>query len=294
MAFIIFQRDIIRESFLTVLKVEVLWFVLLLLCYWIILPLTALSYKFISPKPKKVDMTTTVLAHLAGAGPGRIIPGGIGNISITAIHLKKTGLSIEQALGVVITNNVVGLISNGILLTGVLFMRPESTKLITENISSLQLFVVAIIIVAFLVLLQWLLHARGTRKEINKTAKQWRKILLKFMTHPGRVGAVIIIALLISLIHTFMLDLSAYALGIHLSIADALIAVSFGVVIGGVFPTPGGIGGVEAGITAALIVLGLGPAEAASVAVLFRVATYWQPLLPGTLAYLYLREKELL
>jgi undecaprenyl-diphosphatase len=294
MAFIIFQRDIIKESFLTVLKVEVLWFVLLLLCYWIILPLTALSYKCISPKPKKLDMTTTILAHLAGAGPGRIIPGGIGNISITAIHLKKTGLTIEQALGVVITNNVFGLISNALLLMGALFIRPESTRLITANISSQQLFVAALITAGFLVLIQWLLHARSTRREINKTAKQWRVILYKFLTHPSRVVSVLIIALLISLVHTFMLDLSAYALGIHLSIADALIAMSFGVVIGGVFPTPGGIGGVEAGITAALIILGLTPAEAASVAVLFRVATYWQPLLPGTLAYLYLREKKLL
>ena len=294
MAYIIFQRDILQESFATVLKVEVIWFVSLLMLYWVMLPLSALSYKYISPKPKKLRLSTTIIAHLAGAGPGRIIPGGVGNLSITALHLKKTGLSIEQALGVVLTNNVFGLISNATLLIGVLVLRPETTQILTDSISSGQVLIALGVITAFIVLLQWLFHARSTRKELLKTSKQWRKILRQFLGHPKRVIAVLLIAFIISILHTFMLDFSAFALGIHISITDALIAMSFGVVIGSIFPTPGGVGGVEAGITAAFIVLGLSPAEAASIAVLFRVATYWQPLLPGTLAYLYLRERKLL
>ena len=114
------------------------------------------------------------------------------------------------------------------------------------------------------------------------------------MRHPWRVLCVLFIGILIALIHTFMLDLSAFALNTSLSITDALLALSFGIVVGSVFPTPGGVGGVEAGITGALIVLGYDGATAASIAVLFRVATYWQPLIPGTLSYLYLRERKLL
>ena len=294
MAFLIFQRDIIQESFLTVLEVEALFFVLLLGCYWLLLPLTALSFKFISPKPKRLKISTTMLAHLAGSGPGRIIPGGLGNISIGAMHLKKTGLTIEQAIGVVVTNNFFGMLSNILLLIGVVVVRPETFSLLIDSISSEQVDVAAGILVAFIVIAQWAFHARSTRKEVTKAAKQWKKILKQFLGHPKRVFCVMLIGLMIAIIHTFMLDLSAYALGTQLSIADALVALSFGIVIGGILPTPGGIGGVEAGITAALVVLGLNVAEATSIAVLFRVATYWQPLIPGTLAYLYLRERKLL
>ena len=294
MAFIIFQREILQESFLTVLEVEVVWFVLLLSCYWLLLPLTALSYRYISPKPHKIKLGTTVLAHLAGAGPGRIIPGGIGSLSISAIHLKKTGLSIEQAIGVVLTNNIFGLIANALLLVLVLILRPETISIINQGVSSSQIFFVGVLIVLFVVIWQWLLHARGTKKEVAKTYTQWRKILIRFMRHPWRVLCVLFIGILIALIHTFMLDLSAFALNTSLSITDALLALSFGIVVGSVFPTPGGVGGVEAGITGALIVLGYDGATAASIAVLFRVATYWQPLIPGTLSYLYLRERKLL
>ncbi len=294
MAFLIFQRDILKESFLTVLEVEVLWFVLLLSCYWIILPLTAYSYKFISPKPDKIILKTTILAHIAGSGPGRIIPGGIGNLSISALHLKKTGLTIEQSFGVVITNNIFGLIANLLLVLGVILFRPETVSIITKNVSSQHLYIALTIIVTLIVVSQWLLHIKGTKKEISKTVKQSKKIMKQFLSHPSRVVKVLMIGLIIALVHTFMLDLSAFALDVSLSITDALIALSFGVLLGGIIPTPGGIGSVEAGITAALVVLGYDATLAASIAVLFRVATYWQPLIPGTLAYLYLREKRML
>jgi uncharacterized protein (TIRG00374 family) len=138
------------------------------------------------------------------------------------------------------------------------------------------------------------MHARSTKKEVNKAARQWKKIFFNFISHPTRVAAVFAIGVIIAVVHTFMIDLSAFALGVDMGLTDALIALSFGVIVGSIFPTPGGVGGVEAGITAALIVLGYDAAAAASIAVLFRVATYWQPLVPGTLAYMYLRDKKLI
>jgi uncharacterized membrane protein YbhN (UPF0104 family) len=292
--FVINQRDLLQESFLTVLEVEVLWFILLLGLYWFLLPLTAISYRIITPKPKRLKLFNTILAHLAGSGPGRIIPGGIGNLSISALHLKKSGLTIEQSIGVVITNNILGLFSNVVLLIGVLFIRPDTAQALKDNISSQQIFIALGVFTAIVVLIQWLVHARSTKKEINKAALEWKIVFLNFISHPTRVVSVFLIGIIIALIHTFMLDLSGFALGVNIGLMDALIALSFGVIVGSIFPTPGGIGGVEAGITAALIVLGYDAALSASVAVLFRVATYWQPLIPGTLAYLYLREKRLI
>ncbi len=288
------QRHIITEAIETVSRVNTLWFVLLLGTYWLLLPLTALSYRFITPKPKKLKIKTTILAHLAGAGPGRVIPGGIGNMSISAVHLKKSGLSIEQAIGVVVTNNLFGFFANILLVVGALIIQPDTVRLLTDNISSEQLLVAGVVVVGLVVLVQWLMHARSTRKELRKVSKQWRKIAFSFIRQPKKACAVLLIALAIAAVHTLMLDFSAYALGIELTFANSLIALSFGVAVGGIFPTPGGVGGVEAGVTATLLVLGYDAAAAASIAVLFRVATYWQPLIPGTLAYLYLRERKLL
>jgi uncharacterized membrane protein YbhN (UPF0104 family) len=288
------QRTVIISAIETVSEVEAIWFVLLLALYWLLLPLTALSYKLITPKPKKLRLKTTILAHLAGAGPGRIIPGGIGNISIGALHMNKNGLSIEQGIGVVVTNNAIGFAANIVLIIGALFIRPETLNILTDNISSYHITIGAGAIIAIVVLFQWLIHARSTHKEAAKTAKQWRKIIVGLLRQPKKVCGVLLIAFMIANMHTLLLLISGAALGSGLTYVDALIALSFGVAIGGILPTPGGIGGVEAGTTATLIVLGYDEATAISIAVLFRVATYWQPLIPGTLAYLYLRERKLL
>jgi len=46
-------------------------------------------------------------------------------------------------------------------------------------------------------------------------------------------------------------------------------------------PTPGGVGGVEAALTAALTTAGVDAAAAASIVLLFRLVTFWLPVVPG-------------
>jgi uncharacterized membrane protein YbhN (UPF0104 family) len=50
--------------------------------------------------------------------------------------------------------------------------------------------------------------------------------------------------------------------------------MSSGVALGSIVPTPGGLGGVEAGLIAAFVAFGYDPTLAASATVLFRLATY--------------------
>ena len=61
--------------------------------------------------------------------------------------------------------------------------------------------------------------------------------------------------------------------------------------LGSAAPTPGGVGAVEAALTVGLIAAGL-PKEAAAPAVLlFRLLTFWLPVLPGWLAFNHLTRK---
>lgn len=111
---------------------------------------------------------------------------------------------------------------------------------------------------------------------------------------PTKLLLLIAVATAIVLGHALVLMFSGKALDITINLTDAIIALSVGVFVGGAVPTPGGLGAVEAGTISALILLGYEPAAATSVALLFRVATYWQPLVPGIASYLYLRKESLL
>jgi undecaprenyl-diphosphatase len=54
-------------------------------------------------------------------------------------------------------------------------------------------------------------------------------------------------------------------------------------------PTPGGLGAIEAGLVAGLTSVGMQPAEAVTAVLIFRLVTYWGPVLPGAAAFWLLR-----
>jgi len=288
----IHQRELISTAFTDIRNGDILYLVLLLSLYWLMVPLTPISYRLLAYR--KISIPTTILAQLAGAGPGRIIPGGLGHISIGAMHLHKCGLNMQRAVLVPITNNLIGLTVNLIIAVIAIAYHPTLLDTIKDNLSTQTVVILIILIVAGLTLFQWLSHARKTRKALRRVNKQWKHLVAHLKKHPGRLIYLVIIAVTITLGHSLILKLAGQALSIDIAFSDAIIALSAGVIIGGAVPTPGGLGAVEAGTTSALIVMGYDPAQATSAALLFRTATYWQPLLPGLLSYLYLRERKLL
>jgi uncharacterized membrane protein YbhN (UPF0104 family) len=61
--------------------------------------------------------------------------------------------------------------------------------------------------------------------------------------------------------------------------------------LGNLLPLPGGVGGVDGGIIAALIGFGVGGGIAVLAVLTHRVFAFWLPTLPGGVAYLQLRRK---
>jgi Lysylphosphatidylglycerol synthase TM region len=59
---------------------------------------------------------------------------------------------------------------------------------------------------------------------------------------------------------------------------------------GNLLPMPGGVGGVEGGMIAALAAFGVDAGQAVVAVLLFRGVTFWLPLLPGVIAYFQLRK----
>jgi uncharacterized protein (TIRG00374 family) len=58
---------------------------------------------------------------------------------------------------------------------------------------------------------------------------------------------------------------------------------------GNLLPMPGGVGGVEGGMIAALAAFGTDAGQAVVAVLLFRAVTFWLPMIPGVIAYFQLR-----
>ena len=84
------------------------------------------------------------------------------------------------------------------------------------------------------------------------------------------------------------------ALGISLSFAAIVLILSFGVSAGAATPTPGGLGGFEAGLAAALIAYGIDKPSALAAALLYRLISYWLMFVFGGVAFLYSQQSKLL
>jgi uncharacterized protein (TIRG00374 family) len=69
------------------------------------------------------------------------------------------------------------------------------------------------------------------------------------------------------------------------SFAIVLIVLTIGVAGGTAVPTPGGLGGAEAGLTAGFVAYGLTSNRALAVTLLYRLLTYWLALVIGALAF---------
>jgi uncharacterized protein (TIRG00374 family) len=70
-----------------------------------------------------------------------------------------------------------------------------------------------------------------------------------------------------------------------------LLAFASSTILGMIPVTPGGLGFVEAGLTAALALAGVPAADAVLATLVYRLGSYWLPILAGLVAYLLFRRR---
>jgi uncharacterized membrane protein YbhN (UPF0104 family) len=193
-----------------------------------------------------------------------------------------------------VTSNVIGVIVTVLTIVLLSLTNENASRLLNGYTLISSILVLSLVIISIVAVGLWLLHAHRTRDTILKLNRQWKEQIVRILKNPKMLLGLVSVALMILIANSLILLFCAFALQIDISFSDALLALSAGVFVGGLLPTPGGVGGVEAGITAVLIVFGYSAYESTSVALLFRAITYMQPLIPGMVAYLYLRKRKLL
>jgi uncharacterized protein (TIRG00374 family) len=96
----------------------------------------------------------------------------------------------------------------------------------------------------------------------------------------------------ITLSYTVCMYLSTRAFGGDLSLASVGAVYLLGSAIAAVAPTPGGLGALEAAVIAGLVAAGMDHTVAVPAVFLYRLATFWLPILPGWAAFSWLRRSE--
>jgi glycosyltransferase 2 family protein len=130
------------------------------------------------------------------------------------------------------------------------------------------------------------------RARLLPTFNQVLPRLVEVAQHPRKLAEGFGGALLLSLAYIACLSTCVSAFGGSMSVAKVGVVYLTGSALGSIFPTPGGLGAVEAALTAGLTAAGLPGAAAVSAVLLFRLLTFWLPVPFGWVALSYLERRH--
>ena len=77
-----------------------------------------------------------------------------------------------------------------------------------------------------------------------------------------------------------------------LSLGEVLLINTGVSVFAGLIPVPGGVGAAEAGLTAALVAVGVDDSTAFAIAITHRICTYFLPPIWGSMSMRWLQRKS--
>ena len=239
------------------------------------------SLVYIVLVPKKLYFKRTLLIQLATYFTNRLLPSGLGGIGFNALYLvKQAKLSRTDSAVYATANNLIGFVAFSISVGIVSLIGDSNIDIGTPR----PLYI--LITVGLLLLLATLaLTVRRLQKAIFEFLGHLFGVILAIIKHPKRLIGSIILSIGITASYVLMLWASTKSVGINISVVDLFIAFVAGNAALTISPTPGGIGAVEAAITAVLVSAGVTPSLALASVVVYRIVSYWVPIIPGYLAF---------
>jgi uncharacterized protein (TIRG00374 family) len=131
-----------------------------------------------------------------------------------------------------------------------------------------------------------------TRRFEARIKRFWRDARhgLLAIKDPWQLAALVAGSVLFTVLVSASLFAAIQAVGATLSLADIFTLYILSAFIGIIAPTPGGIGGTEAALIAGLTALDMSVSTAVSITLLFRLMTFWVPLIPSGIALHFFRK----
>lgn len=241
--------------------------------------------------PEQLPFGRTVLVQLASSFVKLVAPAAVGGVAINTRYLQKRGIPAGQAVASVGASQLIGLASHILLLvlSGYLTGTQAAPSLTPSRGILISLLAAAVVMVIILAVppLRRMLSTR-VRSLFSGVVPR----LLDVLQSPAKIIEAVTGTVLVTVSFVICLAACVKAFGGELSITAVAVVFLAGNAIGSAAPTPGGLGAVELSLTAGLTVAGLPQPVAASAVLLFRLMTFWLPVLPGWASFTWLQRND--
>src|SRR5215469_181166 len=239
--------------------------------------------------PDRLRFVPTALAQLAGSFVTLVTPAAVGGAALNIRYLQRRRIPAAVAAASVGLSQVVAFALHLLLL--VVFAAITGSQDHSLQPPTWVYFVIAALIVIVLVVVAIPAGRRLLRARISPVLDQVLPRLLAVVQQPRKLAEGIGGALLLDAAYILCLDVCIRALGGSAPLASTAVVYLTGSALGSLVPTPGGLGAVEAALSAGLTAAGLPGATAVSAVLLFRAVTFWLPIPLGWGALNYLERR---
>ena len=238
--------------------------------------------------PDRLPFGPNLGVQFATSFVGVAAPGGA--LALSARFLQRRGIDPALAMAAVGVDTIAGVLVHFSLL-GVFVAEAGSSGL--ESFNFPVSGTVTVVVAIFAVVVAILAGVPKTRSllviRLVPALKRAGHGLAETARHPMNLVKLFGGSATITMGYLLALEVSVLAFGNAPAFTSVALVYLVGSVISSVAPTPGGIGAVEATLVAGLTSAGMRSDSALGAVLLFRVATFWLPLLPGWLAFAVLQ-----
>lgn len=243
--------------------------------------------------PEKLKLRRTMEAQVAGDFATLVSPPTLGAIAINVRYLQKSGLHPALAAASVGVSQVMAFVVHIVLLLGFGIAAGTQADFTFDPPRAVVIGVAAVAVVLLAVLAVPAVRRQITTR-VGPLLREVGPRLVTVAQRPLKLAEGIGGILLLNIAYIGVLYACVEAFGGDLSIAVVAVVYLAGATIGQAAPTPGGLGAVEAALSAGLTAAGLDAGIAVSAVLLYRLVTFWLPTIPGYWAFTNLTRKNLL
>ncbi|SEH02776.1 conserved hypothetical protein [Nonomuraea solani] len=243
--------------------------------------------------PEPLPLWRTVLVQFASSFVKLVAPAAVGGVAINTRYLQKRGISPSSAVASVGASQLIMLVFHIALLLLFAYITGSAT---TTSFTPSRGLVVVLLAVAVLVVA--VLGVPPLRRLVTvRMRKLFSNVLprlLDVLQSPRKMIEAVFGTLMITIAFVMCLHACVAAFGGSLSFTAVAVVFLTANAIGSAAPTPGGLGAVELALVGGLVLAGVPKELATSAVLLYRLLTFWLPVLPGWASFTYLQRHEAL
>jgi undecaprenyl-diphosphatase len=240
-----------------------------------------------------VRLRPLFITQVGSAFASKVAPASIGGMALNIRFLERQGVPRTIAVSGVGMNTIAGFVGHMSLIAVFVFWAGRDA-FESFRLPDPKWLLVALAIMALLAALG--LAIPPTRRAmVDRLLPILRRALhgmAGVLRRPDKLASLIGGSMIVTTSYLMAMYLSMRAFGGDLPFATAGAVFLVGAAVGSAAPTPGGLGAVEAALIAGLVAAGLDRTVAVPAVFLYRLCTFWFPILPGWLCFTWLQRRD--